>query len=363
MSSTCELATGMDQIQFWRALQTRINQDRIPFSGSLALTHRCNLYCVHCYAREMNPSSPELSRDHWLRIIDDIKDAGCLHLLLTGGEPLLHRDFKRIYTYAKQNGFLVTVFSNGTRVDAAILDLFSELPPYQVEISVYGASSAVHERVTGVPGSFEQTRRGIEQLLAKGIRLRLKSVLMTLNHGEFPAMEEWAASLGVRFRFDAAIFPAISGDRSPLELRVAPERAVELEMSKTERMRSWHEFLDQFRGHKTSQNLYDCGSGINTFHVDPHGWLYPCLMVRHTRYSLLSGNFRDGWANAFNAFRQTVAPAGMPCSNCDQKLLCGYCPGFFLLENGSETIPSPYICKIGKLRSEKLYPDKQKGNS
>lgn len=362
MSLTCEQATGLDQLQFWRELHARVNRERIPFAGSLALTHHCNLACAHCYARETGTHATELTTAQWLNIIDQIRNAGCLYLLLTGGEPLLHPDFARIYSHAKQSGFLVTVFSNGTMIARDTIELFAALPPYQVEISIYGASAAVHDRVTGVPGSFEQTRRGIEALLAHKIRLRLKSVLMTLNDTEFPAMEEWAARLGVRFRFDPAIFPAISGDKSPVELRVAPERAVELEMADPERVRSWREFLQQFSNTPDNHQLYNCGSGINTFHVDPQGWLYPCLMVRHTRYSLVTGNFKDGWAHAFNDFRKAPAPADMPCRNCDKKLLCGYCPGFFALENGSETIPSPYICAIGKLRHAKLHRENKEEN-
>lgn len=354
MSLTCEQATGLDQQQFWRELHARVNRERIPFAGSLALTHRCNLACAHCYARENEIHTQELTTGQWLDIIDEISEAGCLYLLLTGGEPLLRTDFPRIYAHAKRNGFLVTVFSNGTLMDAEILELFSELPPYQVEISIYGANAAVHDRITGVPGSFEQTRRGIEQLLMQSTPLALKSVLMTLNETEFPAIEKWAASLGARFRFDPAIFPTMSKDKSPIELRVAPERAVELEMADPVRRRSWNNFLKQFENIRDNHQLYNCGCGINTFHVDPQGWLYPCLMVRHTRYSLLTGTFKDGWINTFNDFRRAPAPAGMPCRDCDKKLLCGYCPGFFALENGSETKPSAYVCAIGKQRQEKL---------
>ena len=50
-----------------------------------------------------------MARNHY-----EIKEAGCLYLLLTGGEPLLREDFPEIYTFAKHNGFLVTVFTNGT---------------------------------------------------------------------------------------------------------------------------------------------------------------------------------------------------------------------------------------------------------
>ena len=58
-------------------------------------------------------------------ILDEIKDAGCLWLLLTGGEPLLRPDFLEIYQYAKHKGFLLTLFTNGTLLTPHIADFLS----------------------------------------------------------------------------------------------------------------------------------------------------------------------------------------------------------------------------------------------
>lgn len=354
MTSACERPTGLDDARFWRELERTVAAQRIPLSGSLALTNRCNLACAHCYARGEGDLAGELDTARWLEILDELKDAGCLYLLLTGGEPLLRRDFAEIYAHAKRSGFLVTVFTNGTLIEDRVIELFASLPPYRIEISLYGASAGVNDRITGVPGSFDRARRGIESLLARGFPLGLKSVLMTLNDGEFPALEELARGLGVKFRFDAAIFPAWGGEGRPTDLRVPAERAVALEMADPGRRREWLDFLAAFRGADNGAGLYNCGSGVNTFHVEPDGWLYPCLMVRGARHDLTAGGFRRGWEQAFREFRGVAPAPAMPCSGCGRKLLCGYCPGFFALENGSESVPSAYICAIGNGRYDAL---------
>jgi radical SAM protein with 4Fe4S-binding SPASM domain len=359
MSPFCQQETGLSDEQYWAGLSEKIAAQRIPFSGSLALTHRCNLACVHCYAKADPGLAPamELSAGQWKKIIDEIKAAGCLYLLLTGGEPLLRADFSEIYRHAKKNGFLVTVFTNGTLVSERIIALFRELPPRLVEISLYGAGAATHDRITGVPGSFEKAMQGIETLAAHGIPVRLKSVLMTLNNDEFPAIEEMARSLGLPFRLDPALFPSLAGDRSPLDLRVSPERAVAVEMANPERKKEWREFRRVFGETKGGDGLYNCGSGVNTFHVDPQGWLYPCLMVRHVWYPLGQGSFQEGWSRAFNDFRREPPDDDMPCRRCEQKLLCGYCPGFFAMEHDGKAIPSDYLCAIGKLRFATIASD------
>ena len=58
-------------------------------------------------------------------------------------------DFAEVYTRAKERGTLVTVFTNATLVDEDIVRLFEDLPPQEVEVSLYGASEDVYERVTG----------------------------------------------------------------------------------------------------------------------------------------------------------------------------------------------------------------------
>ncbi len=354
MTSACARPTASDDARFWRGIERTVSEQRIPFSGSLALTNRCNLACLHCYAREGGDGAGELDTRRWLEILDEIQEAGCLYVLLTGGEPLLRRDFAEIYGHAKRSGFLVTLFTNGTLIDEPVIDLFRSLPPYRVEVSLYGAEAAIHDRITGVPGSFDRALSGIETLLKEGFAVSLKSVLMTANEKEFPAIEGLARGLGARFRFDAGIFPAWSGDNGPVALRVAPERAVELEMADPARRREWRDFLAAFRGTAENDGLYNCGSGINTFHVEPDGVLHPCLMVRSVRHSLAAGSFREGWENVLRGFRDAAPGAAMPCTGCEKKLLCGYCPGFFALEKGSESIPSEYLCAIGNQRYEVL---------
>jgi radical SAM protein with 4Fe4S-binding SPASM domain len=361
MRSSCEQATGLDDRQFWRALSGKIAGQRIPFSGSLALTLRCNLRCVHCYVREepRQPcvDKPELKTDQWKMIIEEIKEAGCLNLLLTGGEPLLREDFAEIYTHAKKSGFLVTVFTNGTLVTDKILELFRELPPRQVDISLYGATARTYERITGVPGSFRRAIDGIEALLGQGVHVGLKSVLMTLNADEFSEIKRLAQRYGVKFRMDAAIFPALSGDRSPMELRVPPERVVELELADPAAIKDWREYLERYDEVPTLKSAYSCGAGLTTFHVDPSGVMYPCVMARSRSHSLLDGSFAQGWNGEISRLRDEKVMPGFRCIDCQKKLVCGFCPGFFERENGRNDIPSEYLCELGRLRHERITRD------
>ena len=354
MSQFCQQSAGLSDEQYWRGFSKNVLDLRVPFSGSLELTRRCNLGCVHCYDRAEageDPSSLELSAERWKELIGEIKEAGCLYLLLTGGEPLLRQDFPEIYAHAKRNGFLVTVFTNGTLVSDRISELFRELPPRLVEISLYGASAETHDRITGIPGSFQQARQGIAKLSEQEIPVGLKSMLMTLNASEMPAIEGLARDLGLKFRLDAALFPTFDGDRSPLDLRVPPRQAVEQEFSDPGRAQEAREFFARYRGVRAGNSVYTCGAGMTTFHVDAQGYLHPCVMANRRRYSLEAG-FPRAWDGSISRIREDVTVSASECRDCEKKLLCGYCPGLFELENGHEQSPSEYLCSLGKLRYE-----------
>ena len=87
--------------EYFEQFDAKVVKNRIPITGSINLTHQCNLRCVHCYI--VSPHTPmdsvanELSSTQWFKIIDEFTLAGCLKLLITGGEPLLRKDFSQVY--------------------------------------------------------------------------------------------------------------------------------------------------------------------------------------------------------------------------------------------------------------------------
>jgi radical SAM protein with 4Fe4S-binding SPASM domain len=337
---------------------TMARQRRIPLSGSFELTYRCNLKCVHCYLgyqdERQRHGYTEMSAGKIMDIIDEITDAGCLYLLFTGGEPLLRDDFPKIYRHAKESGLLVTVFSNGTLISEKVAALFQDLPPHEVEISLYGATASTYEKITGVPGSYKKCMLGIKLLVDNNIKVNLKTILMTLNSHELLKMENIAKGFGCRFRFDAAISPCMGGDTAPLSLRVPPEEAIDNEFSNPERLRQWNKFFEESKNHKLINDLYGCGAGVTGFNIDPSGNLLPCIMASDIWYNLSETGFLAGWKDMILRLRNKKAAPDFACRGCEKINLCGYCPAFFRLENGAEDMRSEYICRMGELRYQRI---------
>ena len=358
----CPHIPEISYTEFGERLNKRVVAERIPVSGSFELTFRCNLRCAHCYcnlsANDQNTIEKELTTEEAFNIFDQIAEAGCLWLLITGGEPLLRSDFFEIYTYAKKKGFIITLFTNGTLITPEIADYLAQWPPFKVEITLYGVTTETHERVTGIQGSYNRSQRGIDLLLERKIPLELKTMAMTLNKDELWRIKEYAEGLGLKFRFDPILNPRLDGSKTPCQFRLSPEEVVDLDLNDAKRVKEWQEFCEKFVGPSESDNLFICGAGASAFHIDPYGKTSACEMIRFLNYDLRGGPFEEGWRKSIPEFL-TLKPEGdYPCGKCDLISLCGQCPGWGWLENGSPEAPVEYLCQIAHLRAKAFHATK-----
>jgi radical SAM protein with 4Fe4S-binding SPASM domain len=341
---------------------------RIPLDGSIELTHRCNLRCVHCYLGDQEAirghRSEEMTTQEVMALIDEVVAAGALNLTFSGGDPMMRRDFTELYVYAVKKGLLITVFCDGVLISERIVDVFKKYPPRMVEVSIYGATRETYECITRVKGSFRRCLAGIERLLRSGQRFKLKSVMMSSNRHEIEDMRALAKSYGVEFYFDSAVFPCLphgdNGGRAnrdksievappsldrPLALRVSPEEAAASQLSDPTTARELAELYLRTRNIPDSDRLYVCGAGQTTFHVDPYGNLQPCTISTNVEYNIREGGFLEGWNGPVAAIRELRRSADNSCRSCDKQAMCSGCPAMSFAEFGAGDHKSDYICR------------------
>ncbi|HUT71650.1 MAG TPA: radical SAM protein [Desulfatiglandales bacterium] len=347
----------IDIASYWQRLINNEGAQRIPLSGTVELTFRCNNRCVHCYVNKRidapGEKERELSCTHVCRILDDLAEEGCLWLLLTGGEPLVREDFRDIYLYAKKKGFLITLFTNGTLITPSLADFFEEFPPRSVEITLYGITERTYEQVTRSPGSYGRCRKGIDLLMERGLPLKLKTVILTVNRHEFLAIKEFVEGLGLEFRFDALINGRVNGRRNVAKLRIPPHEVVELDMTDPRRGPDFARLCERMSGVRQDPDLlFRCGAGVSSFQIDPYGRLMLCTIARNPSYDLRRGSFRKGWHDFLPRIREQKLKIRNKCADCDLRFICNQCPGWSQLEYGDQEMPLDYLCQVAHLRAE-----------
>ena len=351
----CAAGTELGSQEHMAAFTRRAIDAHVPLNGAFDLTYRCGLRCVHCYCGHLVAQRPadaaEMPTATALRLLGEAADAGCMFLLLSGGDPLLHAGFARIYVEARRLGMVVSVFTNATLVTDEVADLLAEYPPRCVDVSVYGASAEVFDRVTGVPGSYRRAWRGIERLLARGVRVSLKTMILRDNLHEVALMERRAEELGLSFRLDPLVTPRLDGDLAPLRQRVEPEAAVALEYASRKRAEDLAAYEAREVALPPTARQYRCGAGVITFNLDPQGVLRPCLLSREHAFDAAAAGFQAAWRAASAAVADPRLPGDPECASCPHVHVCGYCAGLFALETGSAGRHNGYNCGLGVYRS------------
>ena len=320
---------------------------RHPLSGTLELTFRCNFKCVHCYLR--GRQAPEMEPDAICRLLDELAEAGCLGLALTGGEPLLRPDFKAIYRAAIQRGFLVALFTNGSLIDDDLADFLAANPPRSVEISLYGGDERSYLAVTGSGKNFQRVLSGLDRLLERDIQVMLKALLLRPLAGQVDNIRALGRSRGLDVRLDPGLDLTLLGDKTPWKLRMDPYEAVRLELDDPKRLEKMIGYDSEWQKRGTGRVDSSCGAGFSSFNIDPAGRLSPCLMMREPSVDITGSGFIHGW--------QQLGITGRPvydsvCSRCKLEHLCSYCPGLAQLGDKPPADGDYYHCRVARARAE-----------
>jgi len=329
-----------------------------PLTGlSVEFTSKCNFRCEHCFLA--NPLDNEhernaLSYDEWLRIFDQYVDEGGLFITVTGGEPLLRADFKELWIAMKKRGLVISLFTNGSLVDEEMVTFLSQWTPYEVSISLYGASNSTYQKVTGKDKMFDRVMSTLDRLSDAGIPLEVKGVFSRLNICDFDRVKAIGERYCDLFRWDVDLIGSLSySGNTPQDLRLSPKECAEIEAAEPIRNQELRNTLDNWTPPEESyprSGVFTCGVGFHTAYIDSEGRMRPCLPLENVSYDLRNGTIRDGWDRAIPEMLMNFPHQPGPCQSCDAIEICGQCAAFALLEGCSATGSVPFKCKLAEER-------------
>jgi AdoMet-dependent heme synthase len=323
-------------------------------------THRCNLRCRHCYLVP-EPGKKELSTREVRTIFDQLVEAGCLHVTLTGGEPLMRKDILTLMAYAGRVGLFIHLFTNATLVTTRIAEALKELRPVSVEISLHSLKKERFDWFTQVAGSYERTMKAIKLLKKRNVNLALKITMTKANLDEIGELRAFVEEVGAAPEWTSILIPRKDGSKENVTSRLEPETVVNLEdILFSEQVRGVEKSLEELpkadkdrKRRPTKGRLFQCGAGEEALVIGPCGELKPCLQLPASGYSVPGGSLKEGWKMLGDSIRSIKPGESNRCFDCALANFCSSCPAKAKLECGDLNACPPYYRRLAELTRDK----------
>ena len=169
----------------------------VPFSevsrkAIIKLHYRCNNKCRFCRALPLAEIKAKLSTAEAAKKIVKARELGAQMVLFSGGEPTLRRDLGRLIAVTKRLGMEFGLVTNGRML--AYQGYFNGITRAglkYVHTSLLGASSATHDDLTQVQGSFDDVILALKNIKSHGgIQLVVNTVITAQNIKELKAIAD-----------------------------------------------------------------------------------------------------------------------------------------------------------------------------
>ena len=325
-------------------LKEYTTKNKLPFILHWNLTDACNLNCTHCCVPKKATFVP---LETALMTIEFLKEKGFFLITLSGGECLLHPNFKEIYLALKKAGMYISIFTNGTTLTKDLKELLATYKPRKVEVSIYGWDNTSFCNATQSTGGYEKFLDTLDFLETNQIRTIVKTPLSTRNGEHLQEYIDLANKYNASYKFGTFLFPMINGDKKPLEERLPYKQAVSIEFSDSMALEGFCARAKN-KGHIAEHFSSKCSACTNSYTLNADNSFSFCGMMVEPKFHF---HDRDSLEKAFNDvtnYRQSVIEMyeNGPCASCEKANVCPGCPAHLWLETGRTDVCNEYFKNI-----------------
>ncbi len=324
------------------------------------LTLACNARCTHCGSSAGEPRDDELSSTEALDVIEQLAGLGCESVTLSGGEPLLRKDWPELAGAVRRLGMRADLITNGLMVPE-LVKAIAEAQFSSVTFSVDGPTE-VHERLRNVSGGLCRLLKGARALAGHGVRVGAVTQVNKLNLDRLDDTHEILTANGFEAWQVQLTVPQGRAAEAGSGLCLAPRELPRLEAKLLELFAATPLLMQpadnigymsrnepRFRAgnYAKSQVWTGCKAGLQVLGITSDGTVRGCLsMAPHLdEGSLRERSLREIWNDpkAFSYNRSSDAHRLLDgCANCPFGTVCrGGCKGLALAATG-DTRSNPY---------------------
>lgn len=331
------------------------------------LTERCNERCIHCYIpEEKRYKGSALGYPLIKNLIDDFCEMGGKDLVLSGGEALLHPNFKQIIEYAWIKGCNISILSNLSLLDKELIYM---LKKYQcdVQTSLYSTNEQIHDSITCRVGSCLKTKEAIKALCHAGIQVTISCIVMRTNMNDFTGVLDFGELTGANVQCNCGLNMDLDFNNKNLSNRLTEEE-----------VRGFYVRLFNYHRKNGNMSFTLKTHNISSMTESPNWYLkqYPCSEIHSScsingngdispcgSFGLVIGNInvkslKEIWREAIlgnHIFRLLNQDMG-ECGLCKNYEFCYVCPSIkYNSGKGDFSLTDKYLCRCAQIASEVEY--------
>lgn len=302
----------------------------------LLLTEKCNLHCAMCIRGTQEGT--DLSHDDLKKILD-VQPFRNHDVVLTGGEPSLHKDFVKIIRLMCRNVRMVAITTNGIFNDYLedLADLKNQNLMFQISID---GDEVFHNKTRGA-GTFLKTLRTVEILARNHFSYSVATVVNAGNIDSIfklrkiietlPRLKYWKLSYEMPFGSASSSNGLSVQDWNFFVDRIIACAHCKLFIKKLFPFDLYDNNIDRLNDLLNSGHRFiNCGSGKNKLYIYPDFNVYPCTCLK----DFCVGNLRTQSLDEIlsgekiKPFLNYKIDSASKCNDCKYKKFCnGGCIG------------------------------------
>jgi len=265
-------------------------------SIELAITYRCQATCDKCYAANLyDTNRRELTVSQIGQIINQASKLGLIHVNLTGGEPLLHKDLLETIEVCSKKHIIVSVVTNGMLLTEDKVKKMKQAGLNTIQLSLDSAEKDIHDSLRGMSGCYERIIESVAWFKKYKINVCFSTVLSPEITSNFEGMKKL-----LKLTEDKKVF-----------LLICDSAAVGGWEGRKDKMFSCRQrdhILAELMNHPNARhhNMYNfrlkagCPAGIEKIYITAYGDVTPCDLIHESFGNILEEPLRVAWERMCN---------------------------------------------------------------
>jgi radical SAM protein with 4Fe4S-binding SPASM domain len=320
----------------------------------IEITGKCNMNCQHCRASKQ--LREDMPLEQIIKILNFARQfsPNYKEVIISGGEPLLHKDFPKVLGELRKNGAeFITLTTNGSLLKKEHLNLIHDLKFKRIQLSVSldSIDPKEHDSFRNFKGAYEKAVKALKLVATANIPNLVASMRCTLKPSQVKEMEEmarFAKSLGCKRVSFSAIHPAGKAIERPdlwmnseqkrffiEEVYRLKEVFPDMNITTNDPLKCIIRDISDIG--KEGELVFDgCGAGVITFNVNSDGTMTPCALLNIPMMNIFELTIPE----ITKIYKEHPIVKDMllmnfkgKCANCLKKYQCGGCRARALIQN------------------------------